>query len=148
MQQSPSLEVNKFSTSQEIPRILWNTKVHYCSHKCTPPVPSLSQLDPVHTPTSYFLNIHFNIILPSTPGSPLLTADSILWCTKKSCSKLMIFLSFPIEKFIIPCINKNPTICNSMQIFIYCKVTLHVSGVTAPIIRSTKNCNRSLRYRS
>ena len=35
-----------------------------------------------------------------------------------------------------------------MQIFIYCKVTLNVSGVTAPIIRSTKNCNRSLRYRS
>jgi len=29
--------------------------------------------------------------------------------------------------------------CNIMQIFIYCKVTLHVSGVTAPIIRSTKN---------
>jgi len=35
-------------------------------------------------------------------------------------------------------VNKNPTTCNSMQIFIYCKVTLHVSGVTAPIIRSTK----------
>jgi len=31
-----------------------------------------------------------------------------------------------------------------MQIFIYRKVTLHVSSVTAPIIRSTKNCNRSL----
>ena len=44
-------------------------------------------------------------------------------------------------------VNKNPNICNSMQIFIYCKVTLHVSGVTAHII-STKNCNRSLRYRS
>jgi len=26
-------------------------------------------------------------------------------------------------------INKNPTRCNSTQIFIYCKVTLHVSGV-------------------
>jgi len=26
-----------------------------------------------------------------------------------------------------------------MQTFIYCKVTLHVSGVRAPIIRSTKN---------
>jgi len=25
------------------------------------------------------------------------------------------------------------------------KVTLHVSGVTAPIIRNAKNCNRSLR---
>jgi len=35
-----------------------------------------------------------------------------------------------------------------MQIFIYCKATLHVSGVTAPIIRNIKNCTRSLRYRS
>jgi len=35
-----------------------------------------------------------------------------------------------------------------MQIFIHCKATLHVSGVTAPIIRSIKNCTRSLRYRS
>jgi len=34
-------------------------------------------------------------------------------------------------------VNKNPTRCNSMQIFIHCKVTLHVSGVTAPIIRRT-----------
>ena len=25
---------------------------------------------------------------------------------------------------------------------------LHVSDVTAPIIRSTKNCNRNLRYKS
>jgi len=35
-----------------------------------------------------------------------------------------------------------------MQIFIYCKTTPHVSGVTAPIIRSIKNCTRSLWYRS
>jgi hypothetical protein len=67
---SPPFEANRFAASQEIPRILWNPKVHYCIHKCPPHVPILSQLDPIPPhPISWrsilILSSHLSLGLPS-----------------------------------------------------------------------------------
>jgi len=53
-----STEANWFAASQEIPRISRNPKVHYRTHKRSPPVSILGQPNPVHIPTSHHLEIH------------------------------------------------------------------------------------------
>ena len=61
---SPSWESNGSSARQQIPRILWNPKVHHRIQKRPPPVPILRQIY-----TCRFSKTHFNIIIPSMPGS-------------------------------------------------------------------------------
>ena len=70
MVQSPSWEANWFAASQEVPSISRNPNVHYRTHKHPPPVSILGQPKAVHIPTSHLLEIHPNIIHPSTPRSP------------------------------------------------------------------------------
>ena len=70
MVHSPSWEVNWFASNKEIPRISRKPKVHYRTQKRPPLVSILSQPNPVHIPTFHLLEIHPNIIHPSTPRSP------------------------------------------------------------------------------
>ena len=84
MEQSPS-EANRFSISPEIPRILYNSKVHYRIHKCPPPVPILSQLDSTSWRSILILSSHLHLGLPSglfPSGFP----------TKKTCIRLLILI--------------------------------------------------------
>ena len=71
MEQSPSWEANWFSASQEIPRILWNPKVHYrvCKIQLTFPIPSQINLVHILQPTSwisiFILSSHLSLDLPN-----------------------------------------------------------------------------------
>jgi hypothetical protein len=55
-------EANSRSASQEISRLLWNSKIYYRVHKSPPANPILYQIIPVHIHISHFFKIHFNII--------------------------------------------------------------------------------------
>ena len=110
MEQSPSWEANRFSASQYIPRILWNPKVHYRSHKCPLPVPILSRFDQIYTlpHTSWrsilILSSHLSLGLPNSLfPSGFLTKTlykPFLSIIRATCLAQLIILNFIICKIL------------------------------------------------
>jgi hypothetical protein len=102
MEQNPSWEANWFLASQEISWVLWNPNVHYRIHKCQPPIPILSQLNSVHTPTSTFwrsiliLSSHLRLGLTSglfPSGFPAITLyKTLLYSIRATCPAHLILL--------------------------------------------------------
>jgi hypothetical protein len=104
IKQRPSSEANRYLASQEIPCILWYPKVHYRINKTSPLVSIQSQINPVHVLPSYFLEIHFNITIPSTSRSskcspslrfsqqnPVCTSPLLITCHKLRPSRFSLF---------------------------------------------------------
>ena len=97
-------ELTSFAASQEIPRILWNPKAHYRTHKRPPPILILSQLHPVPTTPSHFLKIilvlssHLRLGLPSglfPSGFPTITLCTPLPSSiRATCPAHLILLDF------------------------------------------------------
>jgi len=135
MEQSP-LEANQFAVSQEIPRILWNPKVHSRIHKCSPLVPILSQLDPVHTPrlTSWrsiliILFSHLHLALPNglfSPGFPTKTLyTSLPSPIRATCPAHLILLVFTTRTILG---EQYRTLSYSLCSFLHSPVTSSLLG--------------------
>ena len=66
-----------------------------------PLAPIISQLEPFHTPTTHFLKVHLNIILPSMPGSlvQILTATQMYKCIKMEGIMSVAWNELPTSEF-------------------------------------------------
>ena len=108
-------EAISYLASQQIPRVLWNPKVHYRVQKSPPLVPIPSQLSPVYALLSYFLrstlilSSHSRLSLPSLifrSALPTNTHCAFFLCPMRATDTtyLIILYLIPIITFSELCV--------------------------------------------
>jgi hypothetical protein len=122
MELSPSWAAATCAATQQLPNILWNMKVHYRVQKIPPPVPTLSQIDPIHTTPSYLSKIHLNIIHP-----PMFR--STWW-------SISFFLTFPPKSYKHSSLRPMRSTCSS-HLIILDLIILIMSGEEYKLRRSS-----------
>ena len=110
-------------------------EVHYRIHNSPPPVPILSHINPVHASPFHLLNLHFNIILPSAPGSPKWSlylgfshknsAYASPLPIRATCPALLIFLDL-ITRTILG--EKYESLSSSLCSFLHSPVPVNLLG--------------------
>jgi hypothetical protein len=138
MEQSSSWETNRFSTSQEIARILRNPNVNYRIHKCLPPLPEVSvQVRGFlfeHFVTRYVLR--WGVV--STSPNPQAGGPPLVGCARLHIiqyiqywmpflhPRLAVVTGTHFSRDVCVCV----CVCVCVYIYIYIYICIH--GTTAP----------------
>jgi len=119
---------------QKLTGLQLDKKFHYRTHKLPPTVSNLGQPNPVHIPTSHLLEIHPNIIHPSTFRSPQRSPSFRIVLSPEQASRMWVFLDKVflqrgvVSTLLNPQLEDHPSSAVHDCLFYLFAATLHKGG--------------------